>query len=92
MERLIVLDTETTGIRPEEGHRIIEIGAVQILNREITLYQRLLSKGYDISFITFGNKEDLTYIDLLGGIKILCNKWGFPKYIYNNKGAFKHHD
>ena len=36
MERLIVLDTETTGIRPDEGHRIIEVGAVQILNREIT--------------------------------------------------------
>ncbi len=36
MERLIVLDTETTGIRPEEGHRIIEVGAVQIVNREIT--------------------------------------------------------
>jgi len=36
MERLIVLDTETTGIRPEEGHRIIEVGALQILNREIT--------------------------------------------------------
>ena len=36
MERLIVLDTETTGIRPEEGHRMIEVGAVQILNREIT--------------------------------------------------------
>jgi len=36
MDRLIVLDTETTGIRPEEGHRIIEVGAVQILNREIT--------------------------------------------------------
>ena len=36
MERLIVLDTETTGIRTEEGHRIIEVGAVQILNREIT--------------------------------------------------------
>jgi len=36
MKRLIVLDTETTGIRPEEGHRIIEVGAVQILNREIT--------------------------------------------------------
>jgi DNA polymerase-3 subunit epsilon len=36
MERLIVLDTETTGIRPEEGHRIIEVGAVQISNREIT--------------------------------------------------------
>ena len=36
MERLIVLDTETTGIKPSEGHRIIEIGAVQILDREIT--------------------------------------------------------
>ena len=36
MERLIVLDTETTGIEPSEGHRIIEIGAVQILDREIT--------------------------------------------------------
>ena len=36
MERLIVLDTETTGIQPSEGHRIIEIGAVQILDREIT--------------------------------------------------------
>ena len=36
MERLIVLDTETTGILPSEGHRIIEVGAVQILNREIT--------------------------------------------------------
>ena len=36
MERLIVLDTETTGIDPSEGHRIIEVGAVQILDREIT--------------------------------------------------------
>ena len=36
MERLIVLDTETTGIDPKEGHRIIEVGAVEILNREIT--------------------------------------------------------
>jgi len=36
MERLIVLDTETTGIKLSEGHRIIEVGAVEILNREIT--------------------------------------------------------
>ena len=36
MERLIVLDTETTGINPKEGHRIIEVGAVQRENREIT--------------------------------------------------------
>ena len=36
MERLIVLDTETTGIKTSEGHRIIEVGAVEILDREIT--------------------------------------------------------
>ena len=36
MERLIALDVETTGLRISEGHRIIEVGAVEILNREIT--------------------------------------------------------
>ena len=36
MERFIALDTETTGLKISEGHRIIEIGAVEIVNREIT--------------------------------------------------------
>jgi DNA polymerase-3 subunit epsilon len=36
MERLIILDTETTGIEPSEGHRIIEIGCCEVLNRKIT--------------------------------------------------------
>ncbi|HIM58070.1 MAG TPA: DNA polymerase III subunit epsilon [Gammaproteobacteria bacterium] len=35
MERLIVLDTETTGIEPSEGHRIIEIGCTEIIGRQI---------------------------------------------------------
>ncbi len=30
--REIVLDTETTGIDPAEGHRIVEIGALELLN------------------------------------------------------------
>ena len=30
--REIVLDTETTGLNPKDGHRIIEIGAVELLN------------------------------------------------------------
>ncbi|MCB1747495.1 MAG: DNA polymerase III subunit epsilon [Gammaproteobacteria bacterium] len=34
--RQIVLDTETTGLEPAQGHRIIEIGCVEILNRRIT--------------------------------------------------------
>jgi DNA polymerase-3 subunit epsilon len=31
--REIVLDTETTGLDPAQGHRIVEIGAVELLNR-----------------------------------------------------------
>ncbi len=34
--RQIVLDTETTGLEPEQGHRIIEIGCVEIVSRRIT--------------------------------------------------------
>ncbi len=30
--REIVLDTETTGFEPAEGHRIVEIGAVELMN------------------------------------------------------------
>jgi len=34
--RQIVLDTETTGLEPQKGHRIIEIGCIELVNRKIT--------------------------------------------------------
>ena len=34
--RYVVLDTETTGLDPDDGHKIIEIGCVEILNRNVT--------------------------------------------------------
>jgi len=34
--RQIILDTETTGIDPRAGHRIIEIGCVEMINRKLT--------------------------------------------------------
>lgn len=34
--RQIVLDTETTGLDPEEGHRLIEIGCVELKDRRLT--------------------------------------------------------
>ncbi|MCB1857916.1 MAG: DNA polymerase III subunit epsilon [Gammaproteobacteria bacterium] len=34
--RLIVLDTETTGLEPSQGHRIIEIGCVEMIDRRLT--------------------------------------------------------
>ena len=36
MSRQIVLDTETTGLDPKQGHRIIEIGCVELINRRLT--------------------------------------------------------
>ena len=34
--RQVVLDTETTGLDPRDGHRIIEIGCVELLGRRLT--------------------------------------------------------
>lgn len=34
--RQIIMDTETTGIDPKDGHRIVEIGAVEMINRRFT--------------------------------------------------------
>ncbi|MEM7206862.1 MAG: DNA polymerase III subunit epsilon [Pseudomonadota bacterium] len=34
--RQIVLDTETTGLDPAQGHRVIEIGAVELIDRRLT--------------------------------------------------------
>jgi len=36
MDRMVILDTETTGISPTQGHRIIEIGAIEMVNRRFT--------------------------------------------------------
>ena len=34
--RQIILDTETTGLEPAQGHRIIEIGCIEVVNRMVT--------------------------------------------------------
>lgn len=34
--RQIILDTETTGLYPEKGHRVIEIGCLEMINRRLT--------------------------------------------------------
>jgi DNA polymerase-3 subunit epsilon len=35
-DRKIVLDTETTGLDPSKGHRLVEIGCLEIINRRLT--------------------------------------------------------
>ena len=48
--RQIVLDTETTGLEVELGHRIIEIGCIELLNRRPTgrSFHRYLNPERDI--------------------------------------------
>ncbi|HLB56213.1 MAG TPA: DNA polymerase III subunit epsilon [Coxiellaceae bacterium] len=36
MTRQIIIDTETTGLSPDQGHRLIEIGCIEMVNRRIT--------------------------------------------------------
>ena len=48
--REIVLDTETTGLDPAEGHRIIEIGCVELVNTMPTgrVYQTYINPERDV--------------------------------------------
>ena len=50
--REIIFDTETTGFRPEEGERIIEIGAIEMVNRiatGITFHEYLSPEGKQVN-------------------------------------------
>lgn len=48
--RQIVLDTETTGLEPRLGHRIIEIGCVEVIDRRVTgnRYHQYINPERDI--------------------------------------------
>lgn len=48
--RQIILDTETTGLEPSLGHRVIEIGCVELINRRVTgdTFHRYLNPERDI--------------------------------------------
>lgn len=54
--RQIVLDTETTGLDPAQGHRIIEIGCVEVINRRRTdnTYHQYLNPGREIDAAAIG--------------------------------------
>lgn len=71
--RQVVLDTETTGLEVSQGHRIIEIGCVEILYRRATgqTFHRFLNPGREID-------EAASKIH---GItrEFLADKLGFPE-------------
>lgn len=48
--RQVVLDTETTGLEPKQGHRIIELGCIELVDRRFTQrrYHQFLCPERDI--------------------------------------------
>jgi len=63
---LVILDFETTGLSPDQGDRAIEIGAVRLINGEVTEeFQQLMNPGRRVSSFI----EDYTGIsnDMLKG-------------------------
>lgn len=50
MKREIILDTETTGLSPEDGHRLVEIAALELVNYVPTgrTYHTYINPGRDV--------------------------------------------
>ncbi|MDX1497896.1 MAG: DNA polymerase III subunit epsilon [Salinisphaeraceae bacterium] len=65
--RQIVLDTETTGLETREGHRIIEIGCVELVNRRLTGndFHMYIHPDRDID-VEASNVHGITLADLEG--------------------------
>ncbi len=53
-----------------------------ILDRELALYRRLMDRGVLVDFITWGDAGDLEYGEVLGGIRIFCNRWRLRRGLY----------
>lgn len=48
--RQVILDTETTGLQYEQGHRVIEIGCIELINRKFTgkRYHQYINPGRQV--------------------------------------------
>jgi len=80
--RRIVLDTETTGLDPRQGHRIIELAAIELDNRNITQrrFHRYLNPEREIDAGAVA-VHGLTYERLQGEPKFSDVAHGFLEFI-----------
>jgi len=65
---------------------------VGMLDREVAVYRRLLTQGFDVSFVTYGGPGDLEFADRLDGIRILCNDRDLPFGAYEESMLEIHAD
>ena len=63
--RYVVLDTETTGLDPDDGHKIIEIGCIEIINRNVTsnTFHKYINPNREID-VEASKVHGLTYNNL----------------------------
>jgi DNA polymerase-3 subunit epsilon len=101
MERLIILDTETTGIEPKDGHRIIEIGCVEMIDRKVTTNQyhqfikpnknvgdSIRIHGISDKFLQekpFFQEIAQDFLDFIGDSKLIIHNAPFDKGFLNNE-------
>jgi hypothetical protein len=58
---------------------------IGMLEREVALYLRLIDRGFNVDFVTYGAASDLEYADKMPGIRILCNEEDLPLEDYEHR-------
>jgi glycosyltransferase involved in cell wall biosynthesis len=56
---------------------------IGLIDREVEVYQRLLSYIDEIEFLTYGDRNDLSLAPELEGICVLPNRWNLPNDIFS---------
>ena len=75
-----------------EGVSLKRWDRVGILSREIFFYKKLITRGHKISFITYGERDDLQYQKRLNGIRVYCNRFGIYRSLYKKLIWFIHYN
>jgi glycosyltransferase involved in cell wall biosynthesis len=65
-----------------EGVSLKTWDTVGMLDREIALYRELLQKQIEVTFVTYGNSEDLAYQARIPGLKLHVNEANSPFGMY----------
>lgn len=60
-------------------------GAVGMLDRELALYRELQARGVGIEFVTYGDKEDLSFASVIPGLQIYTNQDGLKPANYERQ-------
>ena len=53
-----------------------------LLERELSFYQKLQRNLGGLTFVTYGDANDLRYTNRLLGLRVLCNRWRLPIRVY----------